>query len=101
MATDGSEKGNMGTGCVGLNDNALRHHVQIGRAEEGAGSNRPEMGALAEALRIEPRDRQPLLFSDSEHTLDTILKWVGEGARVALHHCVDADILREVLKLLH
>ena len=101
MATDGSEKWNMGANCVGLNYNALRHHAQIGRAEDGAGSNRPEMGALAEALCIVPRDRPLLLFSDSEHTLDTILKWVGEGVRVALHHCVDADILREVLKLLH
>jgi ribonuclease HI len=89
MATDGSEKGNMGAGCIGLNDNALRHHVQIGRAEEGAGSNRPETGALAEALRIPPRDSPLFLFSDSEQTLDTILKWVGEGSRVALHHCAD------------
>ena len=101
MATDGSEKGNMGAGCVGLNNDTLRHNVQIGRSEEGAGSNRPEMGALAEALRIAPRDQALLLFCDSENTLNTILKWVGEGARVALHHCADSDILREVLKLLH
>ena len=52
-------------------------------------------------MRIAPTDRPLLLVSDSEHTLDTILKWVGEGARVALHHCADADILREVLRLLH
>ena len=101
MATDGSEKGNMGAGCVGLNNDTLRHNVQIGRSEEGAGSNRPEMGAMAEALRIAPRDQPLLLFCDSENTLNTILKWVGEGARVALHHCEDADILKEVLKLLH
>ena len=101
MATDGSEKGNMGAGRVGLNNDTLRHNVQIGRSEEGAGSNRPEMGALAEALRIAPRDQPLLLFCDSENTLNTLLKWVGEGARVALHHCDDADILREVLKLLH
>ena len=82
---NGSEKGSMGAGCIGQDDNALRHHVQIGRAEEGAGSNRPEMGALAEALRIAPRDRPLLLFSDSEHKLDMIPKSVGGGARVALH----------------
>ena len=98
---NGSEKGSMGAGCIGQDDNALRHHVQIGRAEEGEGSNRPGMGALAQSLRIATRDRPLLLFSDSEHTIDTKLKWVGEGARVVLHHCADADILRDVLKMLH
>ena len=81
MASDGFGQGYMGAGCVGLNYNSRRPLVQIGRGEEGAGSNRPEMAALAEALRIAPRDGPLLLFSDSEHTLDTILKWVGEGAR--------------------
>ena len=36
MATDGFEKGNMEAGCVGRNDNGIRHHVQIGRAEGAA-----------------------------------------------------------------
>ena len=46
--TDGSEKGSMGAGCVGLNNDTLRHNVQIGRSEEGAGSNRPEMAQCAD-----------------------------------------------------
>ena len=68
MATDGSEKGNMGAGCIGLNDNALRHHVQIGRAEEGAGPNRPEMGALAEALCVLHPETGHYFFSATAST---------------------------------
>jgi ribonuclease HI len=60
-------------------------------------SNRPELVALRECLEAHADNENLLYLTDSEATLQTINKWIGEGAKLSLEKTADADILRVII----
>ena len=102
-ATDGSnDRGVMGAGFFKL-DEYRSGCCQLGRGEEGNSSNRAELGAACLALEDAKRRqaREPvILLSDSACFLSSSQKWTGEGKSPAMHGNPDADILRDIIKLL-
>jgi ribonuclease HI len=68
--------------------------------EEGASSNRPELGGVVLALQSAALSEDVLLLCDNEAVLCAIKKWVGQGGKATLATAPDADILREIVCLL-
>jgi len=103
-ATDGSnDRGVMGAGFFKL-DEHRGDCCQLGRGVEGNSSNRAELGAACLALEDSKRqqDREPvILLSDSACFLSSSQKWTGEGKSPSMHGNPDADIMRDVVQLLH
>ena len=101
-AADGSDhKGTMGAGSVRRDaGNQKNCSGRVGREEEGTSSNRPELGALLDALEMARRDEDLVYFGDSQAAIKVVLRWVGEGAKTTLATAPDADILRRILEVL-
>jgi len=103
-ATDGSnDRGAMGAGYFKL-DEHRGGCCQLGRGEEGNSSNRAELGAACLALEDAKRtqDRKPIiLLSDSACFLSSSQKWIREGKSLSMHGNPDADIMRDIVQLLH
>ena len=72
----------------------------MGREEEGASSNRPELGGVVLALQSAALSEDSLLLCDNEAVLRVIKKWVGQGGKTTFDTAKDADILREIICLL-
>ena len=72
----------------------------MGREEEGASSNRPELGGVVLALQSAAVSEDVLLLCDNESVLRVIKNWVGQGGKAMLAKAPDADILREIVCLL-
>jgi len=101
-ATDGSnDKWVMGAGYYRLDENR-GGCCQLGKSEEGNSSNGAELGAclaLEDAKR--KQDRNPIiLLSDSACFLSSSQKWIGEGKPPSMLGNPDADIMRDIVKLL-
>ena len=79
-AADGSDhKGTMGAGSVRRDaGNQKDCSGHIGREEEGTSSNRPELGALLDALEMARRDEDLVYSGDSQAAIKVVLRWVGE-----------------------
>ncbi len=60
-------------------------------------SNRPDLVALRECLESHADNENLLYLTDSEATLQTIDKWIGEGAKLSLEKTEDEDILRVII----
>jgi hypothetical protein len=59
--------------------------IRVGRESEGTNSKRPELAALASALRA-VHVQSPLLYlCDNEAVLLDIAKWIGEGHKQDVH----------------
>jgi len=77
---------------------------QLGRGEERNSFNRAELGAACLALEDAKRkqDRKPIiLLCDSACLLSSSQKWIGEGKSPSMHGNPDADIMRDIVQLLH
>jgi len=102
-ATDGSnDRGVMGAGFSKL-DEHRGSCCKLGRCEEGNFPNRTELGAACLALEDSKRqqDRKPvILLSDSACFLSSSQKWTGEGKSPSMHGNPDADIMRDIVRLL-
>jgi len=102
-ATDGSnDRGVMGAGFSKL-DEHRGSCCKLGRCEEGNSPNRTELGAACLALEDSKRqqDRKPvILLSDSACFLSSSQKWTGEGKSPSMHGNLDADIMRDIVRLL-
>ena len=72
----------------------------MGREEEGASSNRPELGGVVLSLQSAALSEDALSLCDNEAVLRVIKKWVGQGGKAMLAKAPDADILREIVCLL-
>ena len=79
----------------------MRCSVKVGRSIEGATSNRAELAALAEVLKQANTATDLLYLCDSEAALTKTKEWIGEGGRRTLTEYPDADILKEIIQLLH
>ena len=91
----------MGAGSVRRDaGNQQNSSGRIGREEEGTSSNRPELGALSDALEMARRNEDLVYFGDSQAAIKVVLRWVGEGAKTTLATALDADILRRILQVL-
>ena len=102
MGIDGSNgEGRMGAGCCCFKQPEVDRWVRVGREDEGTSSNRPELGGLLLALEATPEADDLLVACDNEAVLKVIRKWVGQGGKATLATAPDADILRDVLELLH
>ena len=102
MGIDGSNgEGRMGAGCCCFKQTEVDRWVRVGREDEGTSSNRPELGGLLLALEATPEADDLLVACDNEAVLKVIRKWVGQGGKATLATAPDADILRDVLELLH
>jgi ribonuclease HI len=101
LGVDGSCKdGRMGSGCCKFGEKDEGQCVRVGREDEGASSNRPELGGVVLALQSAALNEDALLLCDNEAVLCVIRKWVGQGGKATLVTAPDADILREVICLL-
>ena len=102
-ATDGSnDRGVMGAGFFLLNEHR-GGCCQLGQGIEGNSSNRAELGAACLALEdtTNQQDRKPvILLSDSACFLSSSQKWTGEGKSPSMHGNPDADIMRDIVRLL-
>ena len=74
-AADGSDhKGTMGAGSVRRDaGNQKNCSGRVGREEEGTSSNRPELGALLDALEMARRDEDLVYFRDSQAAIKVVL----------------------------
>jgi ribonuclease HI len=101
LGVDGSCKdGRMGAGCCKFRKEGEDRRARVGREEEGASSNRPELGGVVLALQSAALSEDALLLCDNEAVLRVIKKWVGQGGKATLATAPDADILREIVCLL-
>jgi len=101
LGVDGLCKdGRMGAGCCKFRKEGEDRRARVGKEEEGASSNRPELGGVVLALQSAALSEGALLFCDNEAVLRVIKKWVGQGGKVTLATAPDADILREIVCLL-
>ena len=101
LGLDGSCKdGRMGAGCCKFRKKGEDRRARVGREEEGASSNRPELGGVVLALQSAALSEDALLLCDNEAVLRVIKKWVGQGGKATLATAPDADILREIVCLL-
>ena len=102
-ATDGSnDRGVMGARFFMLNEHR-GGCCQLRRGIEGNSSNRAELGAACLALEDtrNQQDRKPvILLSDSACLLSSSQKWTGEGKSPSMHGNPDADIMRDIVRLL-
>ena len=92
----------MGAGFFLLNEHR-GGCCQLGRGIEGNSSNRAELGAACLALEdtTNQQDRKPvILLSDSACFLSSSQKWTGEGKSPSMHGNPDADIMRDIVRLL-
>ncbi len=87
-------------GCCQFGENDEGKFARIGREDEGASSNRPELGSVVLALQSAALNEDALLLCDNESVLCVIRKWVGQGGKATLATAPDADILREIICLL-
>jgi ribonuclease HI len=92
--------GRMGAGCCKFREEGEGRRARVGREEEGASSNRPELGGVVLALQSAALSEDALLLCDNEAVLRVIKKWVGQGGKATLAKAPDADILREIVCLL-
>ena len=98
-----NDKGVMGAGYFKL-DEYRGGCCQLGRGEEGNSSNRAGLGAACLALEDAKRiqDRKPvILLSASACFLSSSQKWIGEGKSPFIYGTPDADIMRNIVQLLH
>jgi ribonuclease HI len=72
----------------------------VGREEEGASSNRPELGGVVLSLQSAALSEDALSLCDNETVLRVIKKWVGQGGKATLATSPDTDILGEIVCLL-
>jgi ribonuclease HI len=101
LGVDGSCKdGKMGSGCCKFKEEGAGKCARVGREEEGMSSNRPELGGIVLALQSAALSEDALLLCDNEAVLCVIKKWVGQGGKATLATAPDADILREIVRLL-
>ena len=101
LGVDGSCKdGRMGAGCCKFRKEGEDRRARVGREEEGASSNRPELGGVVLALQSAALSEDSLLLCDNEAVLRVIKKWVGQEGKATLATAPDADILREIVCLL-
>jgi ribonuclease HI len=101
LGVDGSCKdGRMGAGCCKFRKDGEDRRARVGREEEGASSNRPELGGVVLALQSAALSEDALVLCDNEAVLRVIKKWVGQGGKATLATAPDADILREIVCLL-
>ena len=101
LGVDGSCKdGRMGAGCCKFRKEGEDRRARVGREEEGASSNRPELGGVVLALQSAVLSEDALLLCDNEAVLRVIKKWMGQGGKATLATAPDADILREIVCLL-
>ena len=68
---------------------------------DNGGRRHSELGGLLLALHAVHDDKDALILSDNESVLQQIRRWIGEGCKATLANTSDADILREILTLLH
>ena len=70
---DGSCKdGRMGSGCCKFGEKDEGKCVRVGREDEGASSNRPELGGVVLALQSAALNENALLLCDNEAVLCVI-----------------------------
>ena len=101
LGVDGSCKdGRMGAGCCKFRKEGEDRRARVGREEEGASSNRPELGGVVLSLQSAALSEDALSLCDNEAVLRVIKKWVGQGGKATLATAPDADILREIVCLL-
>jgi ribonuclease HI len=74
--------------------------VKVGREEEGVGSLRPEIAALARTLQATSAGTDLQYLCDSETTLTKMSRWIGRGPRTTLAGDANADIMKTIIECL-
>ena len=107
QAGDGSEEGarlRMGAGVWCWHKQVQQWGLRVGRERECSNFKRPEfseLAAIASFLRSIDRTCPCVYLCDNAAVLKEIQGWVGERGRTSLAKCTDADILEEILQILH
>ena len=79
----------------------MKQFVGVGREEEGASSNRPELAAQVLALRATKTTDDMLYLYVNQALLKAVQMWTGEGPKQTMVNAPDADIiLRQIIELL-
>jgi hypothetical protein len=98
LGTHGDGRGSFG--CICTFQHTL-HSSRVGRADEGASSNRPDLVTLAECPDIHEDHLSLLYLTDNEATLQAIHKRIGFGAKLNLSKSPDVDVLKRTIIKLH
>ena len=91
----------MGAGIWCWHQKIQKWCIKVGRDFEGSSSKRPELAAIASILKCVHIECPCLILCDNESVLGDIQKWTDEGSKISLTGCRDADIMAEIISLLH